>query len=271
LERQHDFGEVIQSVGWARRAGFDNLNMDLIFGIPGQTLLAWEETLTSALRLNPDHLSLYALTIEENTPFHHWVARGLVDQPDPDLAADMYELASDHLARSGFIQYEISNWARESAFSPSVVGHPRFACRHNLQYWRNRPYLGFGAGAHGYIENKRIANVLSPTEYIRRMQAPDARGVTAFPRTPVTAQVTPISREDEIAETMMMGLRLTLEGVSRTIFRQRFDQELADVFGVQIERLRGLGLLEWAGVDDEILRLTTRGRLLGNQVFVEFI
>ncbi|RPI21747.1 MAG: radical SAM family heme chaperone HemW, partial [Chloroflexota bacterium] len=133
LERQHDYQEVIQAVEWARKAGFDNVNLDLIYGIPYQTLEMWARTLNLALALRPDHLSMYALTLEHGTPMQHWVARGLLPDPDPDLAADMYELASERLDSAGFVQYEISNWAR-----PNGSGEP-LACRHNLQYWRNLP------------------------------------------------------------------------------------------------------------------------------------
>jgi oxygen-independent coproporphyrinogen III oxidase len=255
LERQHDYGDVVRAVTAARQAGFDNLSLDLIFGIPGQTILDFERSLALGLNLNPQHLSLYSLTIEERTPLHAWAARGLFTLPDPDLAADMYEVASDRLAATGYEQYEISNWAR-----------PGFACRHNLQYWLNQPYLGLGAGAHGYAAGVRTADVLHPAEYIRRLGA--ASPELPFPQTPATEHVTPIDRAAEIAETMMMGLRLTQEGVSEAAFRARFGQSLLEVFTGPISRLISLGLLEWAG---DRLRLTERGRLLGNQVFVEFV
>ena len=148
LERIHDFFDVIESVKEARQAGFENLNLDLIYGLPQQTLERWQESLKRAVGLNPEHLSLYALTIEHDTPFGRWMAQGLMPLPDPDAAADMYEWASQYLQAQGYEQYEISNWAR-----------PGYPCRHNLQYWRNEPYLGFGAGAHGCAANLRIANI----------------------------------------------------------------------------------------------------------------
>ena len=140
LERQHDYSDVIQSVAWARQAGFDNLSLDLIFGLPGQTMAVWQNTLALVGALQPEHLSLYALTLEHGTPMQHWVDRGLMLEPDGDAAADMYEWAGDYLDRQGFGQYEISNWARR------MPGGGLRACRHNLQYWRGLPYLGFGAG-----------------------------------------------------------------------------------------------------------------------------
>ena len=163
LDRQHDLEDLIQSVRWGRQAGFLNLNLDLIYGIPYQTLENWAGSLQMALSLQPEHLSLYALTLEHGTPFDHWIARGLVAAPDDDLAADMYETATEMLDKAGFEQYEISNWAKRSQ-----IGEV-WACRHNLQYWRLLPYLGFGAGAHGYAKGVRTANVLTPIAYIQRM------------------------------------------------------------------------------------------------------
>jgi oxygen-independent coproporphyrinogen-3 oxidase len=262
LERQHDFSDVIQSVAWARQAGFDNLNLDLMFGIPYQTLEAWDRNLDFASNLHPEHLSLYSLTLEHGTPLQHWTARGLLPETDPDLAADMYELAMERLEKLGFEQYEISNWARRDDRGRLL------ASRHNLQYWRNRPYFGFGAGAHGYVRGVRTVDVLSPGAYIERIRQGKPQ---EFPSTPATISATTISQQDEIGETMMMGLRLVQEGVPAKIFEQRFGCSLEEVFAPQIERLQTLGLLEWAGDGARTLRLTKRGRLLGNQVFMEFI
>lgn len=257
LEREHDFVAVIRTVAWARTAGFDNLNLDLIFGLPHQSLERWQWSLEQATALQPEHFSLYALTLEHGTPLAHWVARGLLPDPDPDLAAEMYLWADEFLQKNGYAQYEISNWAR-----------PGMACRHNLQYWRNQPYLGLGAGAHGYAGGVRTANVLTPAGYIRRL-GPDARP-SVFPRTPATVNVRLLSPADEMAETMMMGLRLTEEGVARSAFAQRFGQEMMAVYGAAIQRLVTQGLLTWSA-DGERLHLTARGRLLGNRVFREFV
>jgi oxygen-independent coproporphyrinogen-3 oxidase len=136
------------------------------------------------------------------------------------------------------------------------------------------PYFGLGAGAHGYVAGLRTANILSPGAYIQRL-SPGWERVEdiqlAFPLTPATAHAGPVDRQAEIAETMMMGLRLVREGVSRNGFQERFGEGLDGVFGDQIEQTIALGLLEWAGPDGDRLRLTPRGRLLGNQVFVRFI
>jgi oxygen-independent coproporphyrinogen-3 oxidase len=278
LERQHSFEDVIRSVGWARQAGFDNLNLDLIFALPEQELQTWQESLEWALRLKPEHLSLYALSIEHGTPFAHLAQRGLLAEPDPDRAADMYEWATERLGHAGYTQYEISNWAAWRT-PAGQAGAELLSCRHNLQYWRGLPYLGFGAGAHGYAANTRTANVLAPAVYIQRMQQsgaaeknpPGFPAPPAFPATPAAQTIQPVSRLDEIGETMMMGLRLTGEGVSARAFGERFGEALAQRFEAQIRRFTNLGLLEWASEDPDRLRLTRRGRLLGNQVFMEFL
>ncbi|HJW90234.1 MAG TPA: radical SAM family heme chaperone HemW [Anaerolineales bacterium] len=278
LEREHDYGDVLGAVLWARQAGFKNLNLDLIFGLPYQTVAAWENNLELALRLDPDHLSLYALTLEHGTSLAHWVARGLLAEPDQDLMAEMYELASGRLEEAGFEQYEISNWARRSG------DNGLYQCRHNLQYWRNLPYLGIGAGAHGYAGGVRTANILAPAAYIQRCLAQveqDRRQPFKFPLTPATVNAHPVDVPSEIGDTLMMGLRLTLEGVSRAAFLNRFGTPLESIYHVEIEKLIRQGLLEWAdpeggaseggASEGDRLRLTQGGRLLGNQVFIHFI
>ena len=297
LERIHNFFDVINSVKWARQAGFDNLNLDLIFGLPEQSIDYWQATVRQVLGLRPEHLSLYALTLEHGTPFGRWAARGLLPTPDPDLAAEMYEWAMDFLAGQGYIQYEISNWAKDVKWHKSKVSasstdlplstfnhQPLFACRHNLQYWRNQPYLGFGAGAHGYAAGVRYSNVLRIKTYIERCHS---SFVTrhSFPLSPATVNYHHIAPKTEMQETMFTGLRLTHEGVSAEFFCKRFGVELQEVFGKEIDELVALGLLEWADLTphppfpareggaggDRSLRLTARGRLLGNQVFMRFV
>jgi oxygen-independent coproporphyrinogen III oxidase len=262
LERQHDFPDVIRAVQWARQAGFDNLSLDLIFGLPEQSLERWQSTLEYALALHPEHLSLYCLTIEHGTPLQKQAGHGLVPIPDDDLAADMYEYAMQRLEAGGYVQYEISNWAR---VRPDGT---LFTCQHNLQYWLNRPYLGFGAGAHGFAHGSRTMNVGGIRPFIQRCQA--ARQAE-FPAGPATRRVIAVDTQTEMQEMMMVGLRLTQAGVSRQDFAVRFGQPLEAVFGKEIERLLKAGLLEWREPGDDRLRLTPRGRLLGNQVFMQFV
>ena len=260
LERQHDFFDVTQAVRWARKAGFDNLSLDLIFGLPEQDLARWRATLERALGMNPEHLSLYSLIIEHGTPLQKRWAHGMVPLIDDDLAADMYELAMEMLAEAGYEQYEISNWARRGA------GGELFSCRHNLQYWRNQPYLGFGAGAHGYMAGFRTMNLGGIRPFIERCTRPGP--VLTFPKGPATRRLIAVDRAAEMQETMMVGLRLTQEGVSDPVFSKRFGQSLCDSFADEIERLCRMGLLEW---DKDHLRLTLRGRMVGNQVFMQFV
>ena len=290
LERQHSYRDVLDAIVAARRTGFENLNLDLIYGLPEQTLATWQTTVKRILDLRPEHVSAYALTLEHGTPFGAWARRGLLPLPDPDLAADMYEWASSELETAGYSQYEISNWARAGR-----------ECRHNLQYWRGLPYLGLGAGAHGYSSGYRYSNVLGIRNYVWRMVGrddaahadgyapasavrPGGVGSDVFPLSPAAADARPQTPEDEIAEFMIMGLRLTREGIASSTFRDRFDGEMKEVFGREIEELRALGLVDLVGaVTDrevtpvspahlgEVLRLSRRGRLLGNQVFKRFV
>lgn len=253
--RRHDNDMVVRAVSAARRAGFDNLNLDLIFGFPHQTLESWETSLRQMLALQPEHTSLYALGLEDGTPMAAWVARGRLPIPDDDLTADMYDLATDVLAAAGYEQYEISNWSK-----------PGFACRHNLQYWRNLPYAGLGPGAHGYAGGIRYSTVLLPQKYIQVLETSSEH--YEFPRTPTTDQAVVVDRAGEIAETLMMGLRLTQEGVKRTVFAERFGVDLLEVHGLTIEKYANYGLLY---VDADVVRLTQRGRLLSNAIFRELV
>jgi len=285
LERSHDFFDVIQAVTSARKAGFDNLNLDLIYGLPEQTMVTWQTTVKRILDLHPEHISAYALTLEHGTPFGRWSSRGLLPLPDPDLAAEMYEWLSETLEANGYIQYEISNWAKDSAQSGakrsrSATNHPSFACKHNLQYWRGLPYLAFGAGAHGYASDYRYSNVLRIKTYIERTANCESRRTDyEFPLSPATVNQHKQTQKDDMSEFMMTGLRLTQEGVSEDEFKSRFGQSMQKVFGKDINELLKSGLLEkhefpspnGRGDRGEGIRLTKRGRLLGNQVFMRFV
>ncbi len=259
FRRAHTLADVQAAVQSARAAGIRSLNLDLIYGIPRQTLAGWRASLDAALSLEPDHLSLYSLSVEPATLLHKQIARGKVPPPDPDLAADMYELAERLLARAGYRHYEISNWAH--------AGH---ACRHNLHVWRNRPYLGLGAGAHGNVAGVRYANLRRPADYSARVEAVAAgEAEAAFPYAPAAEELTPLSETDVYAETVILGLRLTEEGIAPEAFAARFGRDVWGLFGAQFRRLLAWELLQQ--LPDGHLRLTPRGRLLGNRVFVEFV
>ncbi len=264
LDRLHTFDDVVAAVAMARAAGFDatasGLNLDLIFGLPYQTLEGWQASVQRVLDLRPEHLSLYALSLENGTPLRAWVYRGLLPMPDPDLAADMYNYASDTLAAAGYAQYEISNWAR--ADGPMA---DYFQCRHNLQYWRNWPYLGLGAGAHGCVNGWRYSNALAPAAYIKRLLEGAAQ---AYPFSAATVDRIPQTRTDAMNETMLLGLRLTQEGVRDADFQARYGVGLRETYGRTLRHLAALGLLAW---DADGVHLTHGGRLLGNRVFQEFV
>jgi oxygen-independent coproporphyrinogen-3 oxidase len=299
LERAHNFFDVIEAVTSARKAGFDNLNLDLIYGLPEQTLSTWQTTLQRILDLHPEHISAYALTLEHGTPFGRWSAKGLLPLPDPDLAAEMYEYASKMFEANGYIQYEISNWAKEkrdeggrmkdemilAKSSSFILDNSSFACKHNLQYWRGLPYLAFGAGAHGYANGYRYSNVLRIKTYIDRLTN-YSRTNYEFPLSPVTVNQHKQTLQDDMSEFMMTGLRLTQEGISEEEFRVRFGRSMYEVYGKEIDDLLEVELIEspspagtiapeakrsGGGVRGEGLRLTKRGRLLGNQVFMRFV
>ena len=271
LEHAHDFLDVIEAVSSSRKAGFDNLNLDLIYGLPEQNLLSWQTTVQRILDLHPEHISAYALTLEHGTPFGRWATKGVLPIPDPDLAAEMYEWLGETLEESGYIQYEISNWAKQKADDSKQGLHqnPFLACRHNIQYWRSLPYLAFGAGAHGYTGGYRYSNVLRIKTYIDRLSnIDDPISNMDYPRSPATVNLHKQSQQDDLTDYMINNLRLVQTGVSDEDFRSRFGSGLMDVYPVELKDLIGVGLLEWHG---DAIRLTRRGRLLGNQVFVRFV
>lgn len=246
MGRIHGPEEIETAVYLARRAGFDNLNLDFIFGLPDQRMDQWEATLDRALALAPDHLSLYALIVEEGTPLHRWVAEGRVRPADEDVTAEMYLLAQRRLAKAGYIQYEISNWARPGKF-----------CQHNLTYWRNRPYLGVGAGAHSSFAGRRFSAALRVQEYIGRIERAGQAVVESEE----------IGTDLEMTETAMLALRLNA-GLSEALFERRYGQRFAEVFGERLAEVEAAGLLERS---DGMVYLSERGRLLGNEVFMRLL
>ncbi len=248
LGRQHEASDVVSAVESARSAGFDNVSLDLIFGWPEQSLEQWRRDLETIGALPIEHASLYSLIVEPGTPMADAVTRGVLTVLDDDTTADLYEIAIDTLASTGWTHYEIANWARE----------PRLASRHNLVYWRNGAYAAFGAGAHGRIGNERFMNHLRPLTYIEAVES------GAIPHSN-TEYLPP---ELQMGETMMLGLRLLDEGVTAAEFENRHGIGLIERFGDQIAELKGFGLLDW---DGDRLRLTPRGTLLANDVCARFL
>jgi len=258
LGRCHSAEDARRALRAARSAGFRDVNLDLIFGLPEQPMERWQGSVEAALELQPEHLSLYALTVEGGTPLARDVARGRTPPTDPDAQADQYEWTQERLARAGYEHYEISNWA--------LPGH---RCRHNLTYWECGEYLGLGAGAHSYLDGVRFAAAASPAEYISRVEesskeAARSGGKTAMRQ--VVSGETP-TNEQAMADVLILGLRL-VEGVSLASFQRRFGADAMDAFGDRLAEPLDYGLVE---ICQGRLRLTDRGRLLGNEVFARLL
>ena len=272
LGRLHDANRMITAYDELRHAGADNVNLDLMYGLPGQSLQTWEASLEGVLKLSPEHLSLYALTVEESTPFYGWVNEGRLPTPDDDVSADMYEMAEQSLTDAGYGQYEISNWSR-----------PGRECRHNLVYWRNRPFIGFGPGAHSYLFGARFAVMRQPRSYIERMAELGRLPSSAPPALPSThgplgsgealRAIAPIDSVDVYtdemlkAETLVLGLRLN-RGVVEGQYLDRFGARPSDLYREALESSIEDGLMER---DGDVIRLTARGRLLSNEVFARIM
>jgi oxygen-independent coproporphyrinogen-3 oxidase len=249
LGRVHTAAEAGRAVDLARRAGFDNLGIDLIHSLPGQTVEQWQETLARGVALEPEHISAYGLSIEEGTPFAAAVERGELDLPDEECAVAMIETTRGFLTAAGFDPYEIANFAR-----------PGRRSRHNQVYWRRGSYLGFGAGAHSFLADgwgRRWHNPPGLREYQQSIDS----GVAA------EMDLSVLTEQEARSEFMFLGLRL-LEGVSGDTFRSAFGRGFDDVWRTEIAGLVSEGLLEW---DDDRLRLTRQGLLLANRVFAAFV
>jgi oxygen-independent coproporphyrinogen-3 oxidase len=266
LGRLHTYQEAVKSIQLARDAGFTNINIDLMYGLPGQSLKSWMQTLAQIINLEPDHLSLYALTLEPGTPLAETLMLGEIATPDPDLAADMYDAATSLLHTAGFWQYEISNWVKSETSVPDLWALPYkgevesispHICHHNVIYWRNESWIGIGAGAHSWLQGRRFSQHPHPKSYVNAVRSAQLKGIHNEVISSSLAQ----------DETLMLGLRL-VEGVTEQRFQQRFHGSMYEVYGQKIDKLCDFGLVTF---EDSCLRLTIRARLLGNQIFQEFL
>ncbi len=255
LGRIHNAQQAMRAFQMARRSGFQNINLDLMFGLPDQQPELWRYSLRQAIALQPEHLSLYSLIVEPNTPLAAWVTSGRVSDPDPDLAADLYEMAADMLDVAGYHAYEISNWAQGPLQDD---GLPAYACRHNLVYWRNASYLGLGPGAHSYEDNRRWSTIGDVAAYVDAVRA----------QKPTTDMMEEIDRRLEMGETMMLGLRLVEVGVEFAAFARRFGVDLRTEFARELADLSARGLIE---ITEQRVRLHPQARLLGNEAFAAFL
>ena len=242
LGRIHSYEEFLKSYEWAREAGFSNINIDLMFAIPGQTGEAWRQQLYQVAELNPEHISAYSLIIEEGTPF----AEQNLDLPDEDTEYQMYEDTAEILERYGYRQYEISNYAKQG-----------YMCRHNAGYWQRREYLGFGLGASSLYGGMRFSNTHQMQEYLKESRNPDQ----------IRKDVTVLSRNEQIEEFMFLGLRMT-EGISEKKFEENFDVRLMDVYGDILQKYEETGFMEHI---ETKWRLTRKGIHVSNHILADFL
>ena len=242
LGRIHSYEEFLKSYEWSREAGFSNINIDLMFAIPGQTGEAWRQHLYQVAELNPEHISAYSLIIEEGTPF----AEQNLDLPDEDTEYQMYEDTAEILERYGYRQYEISNYAKQG-----------YMCRHNAGYWQRREYLGFGLGASSLYGGMRFSNTHQMQEYLKESRNPDQ----------IRKDVTVLSRNERIEEFMFLGLRMT-EGISEKKFEENFDVRLMDVYGDILQKYEETGFMEHI---ETKWRLTRKGIHVSNHILADFL
>ncbi|AMM93928.1 coproporphyrinogen III oxidase [Peribacillus simplex] len=246
IGRTHRALEVYETIHLAQEVGFTNISIDLIYGLPGQTMEDFNDTLDKAIALQLPHYSSYSLIVEPKTVFYNQMRRGKLNLPPQELEASMYERLMEEMEKHGLHQYEISNFAREG-----------FESRHNLTYWDNAEYYGIGAGAHGYTGGTRVANHGPVMKYIAPLMANQL---------PVLEEH-PVPLHERMEEEMFLGLRKT-EGVSLEIFKNKFFVEMTEIFRKPLEEESAKGLLK---IEGGFVRLTERGKLLGNEVFQSFL
>lgn len=246
IGRVHGVAEIIQSVQLARKAGFENLSLDLMFGLPKQRVEDMEHALWETMALQPEHLSCYSLKVEEGTLFYHMDQQGKLPLPNEEEEFQMYQLTRNFLQDQGYRQYEISNFSRHGKESV-----------HNSFYWKNEEFYGLGAGAHGYVANRRYANVKTIREYLERNDQH---------KLPI-ADYTIVTKEEQMENFMMLGLRL-MDGVSEKEFNTRYHLHIEQVFGTILQSLFAKGLLY---KEKERIKLSEKGILFGNDVFAAFL
>ena len=246
LGRGHSPADAAGAIGRARRAGFDNISLDLIFGVPGQTPASWQRTLEAALALEPEHISTYGLTVEAGTPYAAWQRREPAAFGGQDLEADLYALAIDRLSAAGYEQYEISNFAR-----------PGFRSTHNANYWRNGAYLGLGVGAASYLGGVRATHTRDLDAYIE----------AALAGAPIPGESERLEGAARAGEAAMLALR-TSEGVEVASFAERYGIDFPSYYASPVGEMCEAGMLE---VTPTHVRLTRRGRFLANTVCAAFV
>ncbi len=251
MGRRHTPEQTAEAVRTLREAGIQNISLDLIYGYPGQTPENWAYSLRTAAGSGARHISLYALSVEEGSALRRQLEAGKLTLPDEDLTVGMYETAASFLAENGFRHYEISNWAADEAHES----------RHNKQYWFVGPYYGFGAGAHAWIDHRRIRNESGIEAYIGKVNS-------AEDRFPAAAEIVPQDRRTEMQDVMMLGLRMLREGITEERFRERFGEEMRTVFRRELRHLEQKRLAHREGTR---LLLDPDKVMTANQAFIEFV
>ncbi|MDR4889004.1 radical SAM family heme chaperone HemW [Fredinandcohnia sp. QZ13] len=246
IGRTHRREDVFHTIELAKQVGFKNISIDLMYALPHQTIESFQESLDMAFSLDVEHVSAYSLIIEPKTVFYNLMRKGKLHLPSQENEAKMYEILMEEMEKHGFHQYEISNFSK--------VG---FESRHNLTYWNNEEYYGIGAGAHSYVSGKRISNAGPIKKY---MSAIDEHGFPYVETHSVTLQ-------EKMEEELFLGLRKT-KGVSISHFQEKFSVSIYDVFASQIKEQKEKALLE---EKDDFIRLTHKGKFLGNEVFQAFL
>lgn len=246
LGRPHSAADAVQTVQMARQAGFTNTSLDLMYGLPGQNMQTWQDNLQQALELQPEHLSLYELTIEENTPFAHWLTQGHLDLPDEETILSMMEQTGQDISAAGFARYEISNYAR-----------PGYQCRHNINYWKNGSYIGMGPGAVSCLAGTRFAAIADVEQFCDLLESDQD----------IWLERETLANETRFRETVIMGLRMT-QGVSLRALAERFDINAVSYYGETLNRLMAQDLLE---IQLDRLRLTAQGLLLADAVMADLV
>ena len=246
LDRAHGPKEIHSTVDCARKAGFDNLSLDLMFALPNQSLSSWENNLNKALEKNPEHLSTYNLTIEQGTAFSKLQSNGKLIMPDDDHQLELYKKTIERLTKKGFHHYEISNFA-----------HRGKECKHNITYWENKNTLGLGAGASSYMNGTRFKNINLPAHYIRQVK--EKKIAVEHSET--------LELRQAMGETIMLGLRL-LQGISIHQFEKRFQISFINLFRNIISALKEKELVI---IEKDYLRLSQKGLFWADSVTLEFI
>lgn len=246
MGRIHNFNEFLDNFKEARAVGFNNINVDLMFGLPEQRIDYWEETLDRIIDLNPEHISAYSLIVEEGTAFHNLYEKDKLILPTEEIERDMYNMAKEKLNEAGYNQYEISNYSKKD-----------LECRHNLAYWDMKAWIGVGSAASSYIDSKRITNIATVEKYIEAMENDKS----------IVEEEIQNSLNDNIEEFMFMGLR-KIEGISKLEFKNRFKIDIEKIYGDMLKKYQEKELLK---VTEERVYLTSKGIEWSNQIMAEFL